>query len=439
MTISAPVRDRAVDVARLAALLVVMFGHCALLLATIDARGLHVANLIGALPAIAPVTWIVQVMPLFFLAGGAAGSYGYRAGTPWGTWLFTRAQRLCRPVFFYLAVWSVGLLAVQLTLGAESAARLGRESVALLWFLGVYLVTLAAVPALVRMTTQRTLTVVVAGLLVASALGDVVRLALDLPTAGVTNFVVVWLIPVAIGVGYARRLTSARWAAALGTCAFVAQLGLAVVGPYDVSLVVTGSEHVSNVAPPTLLLALHCTWMSCAFVLAAGAVQRWALRPRVWRVVSTGNSGAMTLYLWHIPAIAVTAFALHPVGLDAYDVHAPGFWGLLAVRAVVFAAVMAVFFVALSPLEHRPLPWWDRPVNAQGLRATVTGALVCAAGVALVFTAKLGLTGWGWAALVAFAATVVVARICAGPGVVPGDRAHSNETGNSMQKVSRES
>src|SRR5690349_15008456 len=152
MTVTTPMRDRAVDVARLAALIVVMFGHCALLLATIDARGLRVANLIGALPAIAPITWIVQVMPLFFLAGGAAGSYGYREGTPWGTWLFTRAQRLCRPVFFYLAVWSVGLLAVRSALGADSAARLGRESVALLWFLGVYLVTLAFVPALVRMS-----------------------------------------------------------------------------------------------------------------------------------------------------------------------------------------------------------------------------------------------------------------------------------------------
>ena len=48
--------------------------------------------------AIAPITWIVQVMPLFFLAGGAAGAYGWHTGTPWGTWLFTRAQRLCRPV-----------------------------------------------------------------------------------------------------------------------------------------------------------------------------------------------------------------------------------------------------------------------------------------------------------------------------------------------------
>ena len=146
-----PDRDRAVDVARLAALVVVMFGHCALLLATIDASGLRIGNLLGELPAIAPVTWVVQVMPLFFLAGGAAGAYGWHEGNPWGTWLFTRAQRLCRPVFWYLAVWTVGLLVTRMILGADSAAGLGAECVALLWFLGVYLVVLAFVPALTRM------------------------------------------------------------------------------------------------------------------------------------------------------------------------------------------------------------------------------------------------------------------------------------------------
>ena len=79
-------RDRAVDVARIAALVVVMFGHCGLLLATIDSGGVRIGNILGALPALAPATWVVQVMPLFFLAGGAAGAYGYRAGTPWGAW-----------------------------------------------------------------------------------------------------------------------------------------------------------------------------------------------------------------------------------------------------------------------------------------------------------------------------------------------------------------
>ncbi|MGB9305676.1 MAG: acyltransferase family protein, partial [Mycobacterium sp.] len=122
-----PTRDRAVDVARLAALVVVMFGHCALLLATIDSGGVRIGNLLGAIPALEPVTWLVQVMPLFFLAGGAAGAYGWHSGTPWGSWLFTRAQRLCRPVFWYLAFWAFALVVVRTFAGGESAANLGRE------------------------------------------------------------------------------------------------------------------------------------------------------------------------------------------------------------------------------------------------------------------------------------------------------------------------
>ncbi|MGB9303384.1 MAG: acetyltransferase, partial [Mycobacterium sp.] len=165
------------------------------------------------------------------------------------------------------------------------------------------------------------------------------------------------------------------------------------------------------------LLALHCTWMSCAFVVAAAAIRRWAARPGVWRVIAMGNGGAMTLYLWHIPAIAVASVSLHALGLDAYDVHAPGFWGLLALRAFVFAAVMAVAFRLLSPLEHRPLPRWDAPVRATGSWSTAAGALVCVAGVAVVLLAKNGLTGFaGWGALGLFLAAEAAARMSASSG-----------------------
>ena len=124
----------------------------------------------------------------------------------------------------------------------------------------------------------------------------------------------------------------------------------------------------------------------------------------------------MTLYLWHIPAIAVAALCLHAVGLDAYHVDAPGFWSLLALRAVVFAGVMAVVFRMLSPLEHRPLPWWDAPVRATRARSTAAGMLVCFAGVALVLLAKNGLTGFaGWASLGCFLASAALARVSAGP------------------------
>lgn len=416
-----PSRDRAVDVARLAALVVVMFGHCALLLATIDTNGLQIGNLLGQLPAIAPITWVVQVMPLFFLAGGAAGAFGWHSGRSWGTWLFTRAQRLCRPVFWYLVAWTVGLLVARMTLGAESAAGLGRECVALLWFLGVYLVVLAFVPALTRLSTGRAFAVLVVSLLTAAAVVDGIRIAVGTPMSGVVNFLIVWLIPVAIGVAYARRLIGPRAALAVSLSAFAAQIMLAMVGPYEVSLVVTGTEQLSNVSPPTLLLALHCTWMSCLFVATAGAIRRWAERPRVWQAVAMGNGGAMTLYLWHIPAIAVATFSLHALGLDAYDVDAPGFWGVLALRALVFAVVMAIAFKMLAPLEHRPLPWWDTPALATGARSTAAGALVCVAGVALLLMAKNGLSGYaGWTALGCFLAAAMAARLSARDATVVG-------------------
>ncbi|QLL05051.1 acyltransferase family protein [Mycobacterium vicinigordonae] len=408
-------RDRAVDVARLTALIVVMFGHCALLLGTVDSDGVHIGNLLGALPELAPITWLVQVMPLFFLAGGAAGAYGWHQGTAWGSWLFTRAQRLCRPVFWYLAAWAAALVVAGKALGEESAADLGRECVALLWFLGVYLVALAFVPVLTRLRSGRSIGLVVGGLLAAATAVDGIRFTVGTAESGVANFLIVWLIPVVIGVGYARGLIKVAAAVWTAVCALAAQVALAVAGCYEVSLVVTGAERMSNVSPPTLLLALHCTWMSCAFVAAAGAIRRWAARPRVWRVVAMGNAGAMTLYLWHIPAIAVAAFALNGFGLDAYDVHAPGFWELLALRAVVFAGVMIVTFRLLSPLEHRRLPWWDAPIHATGTRSKMAGALICVSGVALVLLAKNGLTGAdGWTAFGCFVAAALAARLSAG-------------------------
>lgn len=416
---TSPGRDRAVDVARLAALVVVMFGHCALLLATIDSRGVRIGNLLGSMPALTPVTWLVQVMPLFFLAGGAAGAYGWHPAISrgaWGSWLFTRAQRLCRPLFWYLAAWTVTLLVVRVTLGVESAARLGQECVALLWFLGVYLVALAFVPALTRLRTGRAVAAVVVSLVLLAGTVDQIRFAVGTPESGVVNFLIVWLIPMVIGVGYARRLIAPRMAAVAAATALVLQAKLALTGTYDVSLVVTGAERLSNVSPPTLLLALHCTWMSCVFVAASGAIRRWAARPRVWQIVAVGNGGAMTLYLWHIPSIAVAAFALHAVGLDAYDVHAPGFWGRLALRAVVFAVVMTAAFRLLSPLEQHRLPWWDGPVRSSGAGSVAAGALVCGAGVALVWLAKSGLSGVaGWTVLGCFLAIVAFARVCAEP------------------------
>ncbi|WP_371190641.1 acyltransferase [Tsukamurella sp. 1534] len=406
-------RDRAVDVARLVSLFVVMFGHCALLLATVTPKGVWVGNTLGAEPSLQPITWVLQVMPLFFLAGAASAAYGIKPGTSWGGWLFGRAQRLARPVFWYLGFWSLALGVVRVVLGAASAERLGRESVALLWFIGVYLLVLAFVPLLTR-AGGRVLAGVAGGLLVLAGIFDGARLATGAIEWGFPNFLLVWLVPVVIGVAYARRLIPARVVLGAAALAFAAAVAAVAFGPYDVPLVVTGTETFSNTTPPTLLLGLHCVWVSLLFVAAAPAIGRWARRPAVWYPVAVGNGGAMTLYLWHIPAIAVAAFGLHAVGIDAVNPDQSGFWGLMALRGLVFAVVMFSLFLVLSPLEHRRLPWWDDAVAASGTRGAVVGGLVCLAGVAVLLMAKEGIGGpTGWAALTVFVAALLGARAAA--------------------------
>ncbi|MFT3899549.1 MAG: acyltransferase [Gordonia sp. (in: high G+C Gram-positive bacteria)] len=417
-------RDRAVDVARIVSLLVVMFGHCTFVLATVNSDGVKTGNLLAQVPHLQPLTWILQIMPLFFLAGAASAAYGLDSRSvgdrqPWGVWLLRRTQRLARPVFWYLAAWSLALAATRFFAGPTVAARMGEQCVALLWFIGVYIVILAFVPVLAHLRTRRGFALVVVGLLVAAALCDAARIHFDSMAWGMPNFVFVWLIPAAIGVAYARRRITPTAALAIAVGALALNVVVDAVGPYEVSLVVTGNEKLSNVTPPTVVLGLHCVWMSLAFVAAARQIGRWARRPRVWRWVAIGNGGAMTLYLWHIPAIVATIALLHVAGLDAYDPAQPYFWPLLALRAAAFAVVMTAMFVALLPAEHRRLPWWDDDVTATGVRAAAMGALLCAGGVAILVMAKMSLGApLGWAGLVGFFAALAAARAL---GSAPAD------------------
>ena len=97
--------------------------------------------------------------------------------------------------------------------------------------------------------------------------------------------------------------------------------------------------------------------------------------------MAIGNSGAMTLYLWHMPALLGMHLAFDAVGLPRYDVAAPGFIALSIVQLVLMALMVAVLFAALRPLENNPLPGWDGGlVSTPGGRSTAVGTLLCLAG-----------------------------------------------------------
>lgn len=113
---------------------------------------------------------------------------------------------------------------------------------------GAYVLVLAAMPVLYRITTTGRLAAGVAAVYGAIALIDVIRLHWPaLMPLGYLNLAV-WLIPAMFGVAYRRGLLGGRAALAVAAAFFAADVALVRWGPYQLSMVGTGDHHLSTPA-----------------------------------------------------------------------------------------------------------------------------------------------------------------------------------------------
>lgn len=147
-------RDRAIDGLRALALLAVPTGHWLLGGFTLSSDGaIHNASPLGTFAGLAPVSWILQMLGIFFLVGGYASvlSYRRRKGST-GEWLGGRLARLGRPVLGVTAVWAVLLPVLHFGLGVPVDTLRTASTLVIqpLWFVGVYTVVTALTPLCVR-------------------------------------------------------------------------------------------------------------------------------------------------------------------------------------------------------------------------------------------------------------------------------------------------
>lgn len=408
-----PGRDRAIDVIRIVALLAVVVGHTVMATSIIRDDVFIWSNLLTASPVFQALTWVFQIMPLFFFAGVAASVQSWTPGSPWGNWLLRRCTRLYRPVFYYLAFWAATLVVLKLLLPIHVYEPVAGISTQLLWFLGAYVLVLAAVPLLARITTTGRFVAAAATGYAVVAVVDAVRINGNVPTlVGYLNLSM-WLIPGMFGVAYRRRLLTAKAALLLGAAMFAVNVALVAVGPYELSLVGIETQQLKNMSPPTLLLAGHAIMMCALAIAAAPAITRWARRPRVWWLTVIGNSGAMTLYLWHIPLLLGMHLVFDYLGSPRFP-GAPHFVALSVLQTMVMVAVVGAAFVVLRPLENDPLPFWDGGVVAQrGLRSATVGLLLCVAGAATLASVGWGLKDLGLSLTAAMVTALIAARALA--------------------------
>ncbi len=383
-------RDRYADLLRLAAILFVVLGHWLVGVIRTQDGAIQIDRLIAVVPATQPLTWLFQVMPLFFLIGGAvnAGSWcrAQENDEPWAVWLRRRSRRLLRPLLPVLALWLPLTVVLRATPVPEGWVAAAVDNALLpVWFLAVYLLAIALVPVTWALHRRFGVGVLVVAVL-ATGIVDVLHRA-EVPVVGFANYLLVWAGAHQVGyLWYEDRLPrAARSTVGLAAAGVAAMTLLMTVGGYPVAMVAPGRGIPDNADPPTLAMWALLTVQLGVVLLLRRPAERWLQRPRVWAPVVVGGSVTMTVFLWHMTALILVAAATHPTGLWPEQVTIDATWWALRPLWVLLCAValtgLVLVFRRFEDVAD-PIPRPGRLRALMGLAATVTGlGLVLTGGV----------------------------------------------------------
>lgn len=293
-------RDPVLDLVRAGALVVVVAWHWAFTTLRWTDRGPSVGNPIGETPGLWVATWALQVMPLFFLVGGALHASGQRDGFALVRHRFARLVPPALPLIGLAAVSA----AVATALGRTDVARGVVLMITPLWFLAVYLVLVLLTPAARRVHRRHGLAALAVG---AALIAVVDRLTfaghLSGPAPMLGEYVLTWAVVHQLGfhLGALRRAPRpAQWSACLGGFGLLAA-GAAWWG-YPASMVGTHPDPVSNMSPPNLMVVFLAVAQMGLLVLIDRPVRRWASAHR--GLLATAGAWSMTVYVWHMLALA---------------------------------------------------------------------------------------------------------------------------------------
>ncbi|HEY9331889.1 MAG TPA: acyltransferase [Streptomyces sp.] len=379
-------RDRALDGLRALALLAVPTGHWLLGGFRLDDDGaLHNASPLSAFGALAPFSWVLQMLGVFFLVGGYASVLSYRRRkSTTGAWLRGRMARLGRPVLGVTAVWAV-LIPVLHALGVPGdTLRTGSTLVIQpLWFVGVYAVVTALTPYCIRMA-KRLGGWAAAPLLGAVAVVDLLRygpLGDSMPSwLSMLNILPGWLFAYQLGVSWAEGRIGRRGARLLLVGGGVLFAALLLLFHYPASMVGVPGEARTNSHPPSLLVLALGAAQSGAAILLHGRIGRLLRRPLVWAPVVVVNLSAMTILCWHQTAMLAAAVPASFAGSVPGLTTGPDTLGWILAR-LAWMPVFAGLLVLIARYARRFEAPWKAGTRATNARRAMAGVL--AAGFAV--------------------------------------------------------
>lgn len=399
-------RDRALDAARALAMVAVAVGHWLVAEPVLVEGSLNVRDVLSELPGAAHLTWVFQVIPLFMVAGYAVGFPSWRrhrdAGGGAGGWVAERTWRLLWPTLPVVALWTAVTQFGDHVLGLDDGLLAATRGIGLvLWFLAVYILLMALLPALDHLATRYGTGTVMAAFAVPALGVDVLAARLGYVSSTEPSWVwvnyILWWAPVALAGRWwssSREPRARRIAVAVAVGAMAVLVVVTTLGWYPTPMVGVTGQARSNTLPPTLALALLASVQIGLLYALAEPLRRWLSAPRRYLVVAAVGGRAMTIYLWHLAAPVIATLALVLPGVwPAPEVGTAAWWGLRGAW-LLLNAVLAVPVVLLMARFERPP---QRVVlTSSGLRAG-GGVVLCLVGWAAVAIVGLHVPAWPFA------------------------------------------
>ncbi|MEU7578979.1 acyltransferase [Streptomyces sp. NPDC041068] len=375
-------RDRAIDGLRALALLAVPLGHWLLGGFTLDSGGaLHNASPLSSFGFFAPLSWVLQMLGIFFLVGGYASTLSYRRavarGESTGSWLRGRLARLGRPVLGVAAVWAA-LIPVLYALGVPGTTlRTGSTLVIQpLWFVGVYTVITALTPWCIRLA-ERMGGWAAVPLLGSVAVVDFLRygpFADAMPSwLSLLNLLPGWMFAYQLGVSWGEKKLGRRgaWLLLVGGTALFAALLLAF--HYPASMVGVPGEARTNSHPPSLLVLALAAAQSGAAILLRDRIGSLLRRPALWAPVVVINLSAMTILCWHQTALLTAAVPGSFLGAVPGLTTSPDTVGWIAAR-IAWLPLIAGLLMLIGRYARGFEAPWKRATHARRALAGLLAA-----------------------------------------------------------------
>jgi len=372
-------RNRVVDLMRVFSILVVIFGHWLMAAVMVEDGELVEGHLLSIATWTHPLTWLLQVMPVFFFVGGYSNALSWRSarrrGLGYGGWLRARLRRLVLPVVPLLVVWGVfGWLAIGAGVDWQTLQLASQVAVVPTWFLATYVVIVALAPAALSAWDKLGWwSLAVGGM--AAVVTDLVSIGLGVEMVGYLNYVFVWGVVHMLGYAWVDgRIRGRGRRSALASIGLAGLVTLVAAGPYATAMVGAGTDGITNSFPPRVTLLFLGMFQAGLMLLAEPLLARLAHRRIVWRAVVGISAQIMTLYLWHLTAMVVViagSVAAGGFGLGSTP-NTTAWWLTRPVWFAVLAAVTVSLALVFARFERpgpdpRPEPRSWRPLMAVAL------------------------------------------------------------------------